>query len=194
LRNDARGSKTSMGPIIHALQSRHPEALMRVSRPLLIAFTAAITVSLTAAPQPPAATTAQATPPSTSSGQANPKLDQYKRNVGLEVDSMQENIQKWNDSVFSFAEPGFQEFETSKYLTGILKQNGFSIQENLAGIPTAWMATWGTGKPVIASNAGPPKLASGSSSMLPKACQSPLESVRIPAGACAVPARVIAAG
>jgi aminobenzoyl-glutamate utilization protein B len=123
---------------------------MRVSRLLLIAFTAAITVSLTAAPQPPAAATAPATPPSTSSGQANPKLDQYKRDVGLEVDAMQENIQKWNDTVFSFAEPGFQEFETSKYLTGILKQNGFSIQENLAGIPTAWMATWGTGKPVIA--------------------------------------------
>src|SRR5204862_1048930 len=44
----------------------------------------------------------------------------------------------------------FQEFETSKYLTGILKQNGFSIQDDLAGIPTAWMATWGSGKPVIA--------------------------------------------
>ena len=40
-----------------------------------------------------------------------------------------ENIQKMNDMVFSFAEPGFQEFETSKYLTGILKQNGFTIQE-----------------------------------------------------------------
>src|SRR5947208_1674952 len=135
--------------IIHALQSRHPEALMRASRLLLIAFTAAITVSLAAAPQPPAAATAQAAPPSTGSGQANPKLDQYKRDVGLEVDAMQENIQKWNDTVFSFAGPGFQEFETSQYLTGILKQNGFSIQENLAGIPTAWMATWGSGKPVI---------------------------------------------
>ena len=123
---------------------------MRASRLLLIAFTAAITVSLAAAPQPPAAATAQAAPPSTSSGQVNPKLDQYKRDVGLEVDAMQENIQKWNDTVFSFAEPGFQEFETSKYLTAILRQNGFSIQENLAGIPTAWMATWGSGKPVIA--------------------------------------------
>ncbi len=123
---------------------------MRVSRLLVIAVATAITVSLTAAPQPPAAATPQATPPSTSSGQSNPKLDQYKRDVGLEVDAMQENIQKWNDTVFSFAEPGFQEFETSKYLTGILKQNGFSIQENLAGIPTAWMATWGSGKPIIA--------------------------------------------
>jgi len=111
---------------------------MRVARLMTIACAIGITVSATAA-QPPA----PASPP-------NPRLDQYKRDVGLEVDAQQENIQKWNDSVFSFAEPGFQEFETSKYLTGILKQNGFSIQENLAGIPTAWMATWGSGKPVIA--------------------------------------------
>src|SRR5437016_6178125 len=119
---------------------------MRRSRLALIACIAAVTVSVTAAPQPPppaAPAAAPAAPP-------NPKLDQYKRDVGLEVDAMQENIQKMNDMVFSFAEPGFQEFETSKYLTGILKQNGFSIQENLAGIPTAWMATWGSGKPVIA--------------------------------------------
>jgi len=117
---------------------------MRVSRLLLIACATVVTVSLTAAQQPaPAPPAAPAPPP-------NPKLDQYKRDVGLEVDAMQENIQKMNDTVFSFAEPGFQEFETSKYLTGILKQNGFAIQENLAGIPTAWMATWGSGKPVIA--------------------------------------------
>jgi hypothetical protein len=91
------------------------EAFMRVSRLLLIACATVVTVSLTAAQQPaPAPPAAPAPPP-------NPKLDQYKRDVGLEVDAMQENIQKMNDTVFSFAEPGFQEFETSKYLTGILK-------------------------------------------------------------------------
>src|SRR5712692_1376014 len=119
---------------------------MGCARLLTIASAIAVTVSLSAG---------SGQPPPTGSGQPpvaapNPRLDQYKRDVGLEVDAMQENIQKMNDMVFSFAEPGFQEFETSKYLTGILKQNGFSIQENLAGIPTAWMATWGTGKPVIA--------------------------------------------
>src|SRR5262249_17943415 len=55
----------------------------------------------------------------------NPQTDRYKADVGLEVDGEKENIQQWNDMVFSFAEPGFQEFETSKYLTSILKQNGF---------------------------------------------------------------------
>src|SRR5262249_54280860 len=37
-----------------------------------------------------------------------------------------------------------------KFLTSILEKNGFKIERNLAGIPTAWMATWGNGKPVIA--------------------------------------------
>jgi aminobenzoyl-glutamate utilization protein B len=119
---------------------------MRLSRLSAIGVATIVTVTLSAAPgQQPSqgpATAAAAT--------LNPQIEQYKRNVGLEVDSMQENIQKWNDSVFSFAEPGFQEFETSKYLTAILKQNGFSVQEGVAGIPTAWMATWGSGKPVIA--------------------------------------------
>ncbi len=96
---------------------------------------------------PPPPTTSQA-PAAT--GASTPQALQYKQNVGLEVDAMQENIQKWNDSVFSFGELGFQEFETTKFLTGILRQNGFTVQEGVAGIPTAWTARWGSGKPVIA--------------------------------------------
>src|SRR5256885_14207290 len=116
---------------------------MRTLRLLMVGLIAAITVSLTAQGQPPP-------PPAAPPAPANPRLDQYKRDVGLEVDGMQENIQKMNDTVFSFAEPGFQEFETSKYLTGILKQNGFAVQEGVAGIPTAFTAPLGSGKPVIA--------------------------------------------
>ena len=111
-------------------------------------FPIAVIVSLlSVAPlaQQPSREQAPATPPA-----SNPRLDQYKRDVGLEVDGLGEMVQRMNDQVFSFAELGFQEFETTRYLTGILRQNGFSIQENLAGIPTGWMASWGSGKPVIA--------------------------------------------
>src|SRR5215469_7529108 len=66
------------------------------------------------------------------------------------IDGMKKQMQVMNDMIFSFAELGFQEFETSKYLTGILEQHGFTIERGIAGIPTAWMATWGSGKPVIA--------------------------------------------
>src|SRR5437667_7511722 len=116
---------------------------MSVPRLLTIALAMSVTVSLTATGQAPNTTSAP-------KPQANPALDQYKKNVGLEVDGMREDIARMNDQVFSFGELGFQEFETSKYLTGILKKNGFTVQDNLAGIPTAWMASWGSGKPVIA--------------------------------------------
>src|ERR1051325_11233175 len=54
------------------------------------------------------------------------------------------------DSVFSFGELGFQEYETMRSLPGTLEKNGFRIERGVAGIPTAWTATWGSGKPVIA--------------------------------------------
>ena len=52
--------------------------------------------------------------------------------------------------LFSFGELGFQEFETQKYLTDLLAKNGFTIEKGVAGIPSAWTARWGSGKPVIA--------------------------------------------
>src|SRR4029079_12349699 len=58
--------------------------------------------------------------------------------------------QQMVDQVFSFGELGFQEVETSKYLTGVLEENGFTVQRGFAGVPTAWVAKWGSGSPVIA--------------------------------------------
>jgi aminobenzoyl-glutamate utilization protein B len=66
-----------------------------------------------------------------------------------QIDAMKKQAQVMVDSVYSFGELGFQEFETSKYLTGILEKEGFQIQRNYANIPTAWVASWGSGKPVI---------------------------------------------
>lgn len=67
-----------------------------------------------------------------------------------EVEAMRKQTQVMVDSVFSFAELGFHEVETSKYLTDILAKEGFIIERGIAGMPTAWSATWGSGKPVIA--------------------------------------------
>src|SRR5499427_4979208 len=72
-----------------------------------------------------------------------------KADLAGQVDGMKKLAQVMVDSVFSFGELGFQEFETSKYLTGILEKEGFKIERGIAGIPTAWVASWGSGKPVI---------------------------------------------
>jgi aminobenzoyl-glutamate utilization protein B len=79
-----------------------------------------------------------------------PDLSQLKREAVNEVDSMQALTQQIVDEIFSYAELGFQEYNTSRYVSGILEKNGFTVQHGVAGIPTAWVATWGSGKPVIA--------------------------------------------
>jgi len=81
---------------------------------------------------------------------AQQKSAAMKADLIGQLDSMQKQAQVMVDSVFSFGELGFQEYETSKYLTGILEKEGFKIERGIAGIPTAWIATWGAGKPVIA--------------------------------------------
>lgn len=74
----------------------------------------------------------------------------HKKQVMDDVEAMAKQSQVMVDMVFSFGELGFQEVETAKYLTDILRKEGFRIEEGIAGIPTAWIATWGSGKPVIA--------------------------------------------
>ena len=74
----------------------------------------------------------------------------YKKQVVDDVEKMAKQSQVMVDMVFSFGELGFQEVETSKYLTGILRKEGFNVEYGIAGIPTAWIATWGSGKPTIA--------------------------------------------
>src|SRR5271169_2300530 len=52
--------------------------------------------------------------------------------------------------IWEFAEVGYKEHKSAELLKSELRQAGFTVQENIAGIPTAFTATWGQGKPVIA--------------------------------------------
>lgn len=60
--------------------------------------------------------------------------------------------QEISDSVFSFAEVGFHETKTMEYLTTLLGEEGFAIETGVGGMPTAWVATWGTEGPKISFN------------------------------------------
>lgn len=76
-------------------------------------------------------------------------LERWKQELAEDVERRAPFTADMVDQIFSFGELGFQEYETSRYLTGILRDNGFEVREGIAGIPTAWVATWGSGKPVI---------------------------------------------
>ena len=102
-----------------------------------------LAVALAVAALGPAGATAQGTRP-------DPRLAKLKAEALAAVDARAGEVQRIIDQVFSFGELGMQEVETSKYLTGILEQNGFTIERGVGGMPTAWVARWGSGKPVIA--------------------------------------------
>jgi aminobenzoyl-glutamate utilization protein B len=78
------------------------------------------------------------------------RLEKLKSSVVEGVESRRKLSQVMNDTVFSFGELAYQELETSNYLTDVLEKNGFTIERGIAGMPTAWVARWGSGPPVIA--------------------------------------------
>ena len=106
------------------------------------AVTGALILLALPQPEPPAA--------ATSAQQQSARLAELKDEVAVDVNSRRDFTQQMVDMIFSFNELGFQEFETQRYVTGILEDHGFTVEQGVAGIPSAWWATWGSGSPVIA--------------------------------------------
>jgi len=78
-----------------------------------------------------------------------PPLDGLKQRAVADVQARARLTQQMIDQIFSFGELGFQEVETSRYLMRELRRLGFRVDSGVAGIPTAWLASWGSGKPVV---------------------------------------------
>jgi aminobenzoyl-glutamate utilization protein B len=93
---------------------------------------------------------AQTDPETLKTAENEQRLTQLKTEVQQLVDARAKMAQVMVDKIFSFSELGFQEVETSKYITDILKKEGFTIEYGISGVPTAWWAKWGSGSPVIA--------------------------------------------
>lgn len=88
-----------------------------------------------------------------------------------EVEARAKLAQEINDSVFSFSELGFHEVETSRYLTGVLEKNGFTVERGVAGLPTGWVARWTNGPK--GAGAGPVIALGSDIDGIPKASQKP---------------------
>jgi aminobenzoyl-glutamate utilization protein B len=86
------------------------------------------------------------------SAQADPRLEALKDEAQEMVQDRAKLVQEIIDHLFSFGELGMQEFETQRYLTDLLADEGFDIELGVAGMPSAWTARWsnGSGSPVIA--------------------------------------------
>lgn len=70
----------------------------------------------------------------------------------LDLLSQPEVIEKYgkiSDAIWSYAELGLQEYKSSELLASTLEEAGFHVERGLAGMPTCFVATYGSGRPVI---------------------------------------------
>ncbi len=65
------------------------------------------------------------------------------------IDNNNELLIEVSDKIWDFAELGFVEFKSSKLLLDVLKDYGFTVEAGVADIPTAFVASYGSGKPII---------------------------------------------
>ena len=65
------------------------------------------------------------------------------------IDALDDEAWAVAKQLWDWAEPGYQETKSSKLLADTLKEAGFTIEMGVADIPTAFTATYGSGKPVI---------------------------------------------
>ena len=77
------------------------------------------------------------------------KMDKTKQEIILSVENHKDEILSISDKIWELAEISFQEFESSKLLSDYAEKNGFYVERGVAGMPTAFVATYGTGKPII---------------------------------------------
>jgi len=73
-----------------------------------------------------------------------------KKKLISSLDAKTAVYNKISKDIWGFAEMGYQEEKSSALLETQLEQAGFKMEKGVAGIPTAFVATYGSGKPVIA--------------------------------------------
>jgi aminobenzoyl-glutamate utilization protein B len=65
------------------------------------------------------------------------------------IDSHGPMLKEMNQTIWEYAEPGMLEYRSAAYLTSELEKRGFTVERGVAGMPTAFVARYGSGKPVI---------------------------------------------
>jgi len=76
-------------------------------------------------------------------------LAQVSPEVSAGVEELRARMSAVNQAIWSYAEPGLEESRSAGELISWLKENSFTVREGVAGMPTAFVATYGAGKPVV---------------------------------------------
>ena len=83
-------------------------------------------------------------------GMVSIQLGTAEENILQFLDKRAEKYAAMSYSIWGWAEVGYQEEKTTELMQSHLRDEGFSINAGVADIPTAFIASYGSGKPVIA--------------------------------------------
>ena len=76
-------------------------------------------------------------------------VSKIKKEIQASVEAQKEEMIATSDAIWEAAETSLEEFKSSKQLKDYARANGFTVTENVADIPTAFMASYGSGRPII---------------------------------------------
>lgn len=77
------------------------------------------------------------------------KLSPNKQTVLQSVDKNQTDYTRMSDAIWAYAETALKEYKSSKLLADYAEEKGFRVKRGVAGMPTAFTAEFGSGKPII---------------------------------------------
>ncbi len=77
------------------------------------------------------------------------KVNPAKAAIIQSVEKHQTELIRLSDQVWAFAETALKEYQSSKVLADYAEAQGFSVKRGVAGMPTAFTAEFGSGKPII---------------------------------------------
>jgi aminobenzoyl-glutamate utilization protein B len=76
-------------------------------------------------------------------------VNKLKKELLSSIDEKTLDLTSLSDKIWEAAEVAFREDKSAEYLMEYAEENGLTIEKGLAGMPTAFTATYGNGKPVI---------------------------------------------
>ncbi len=77
------------------------------------------------------------------------KMSKQKKEIVASIERHQDKLIEISDSIWALAETAFNETKSAELLATYAEENGMKVERGVAGIPTAFTATYGSGKPVI---------------------------------------------
>lgn len=76
-------------------------------------------------------------------------MSKNKKALLTSVEKHKNELIKISDEIWGLAETAFEETKSAEILASYAEKNGFTVERGVAGMPTAFVATYGSGSPVI---------------------------------------------